>query len=185
VGDASAVHLQFITSRFTNNTNLVDVVYGAALQLNGGIGLVKSCTFAGNHAVKGGAIGLRNHPRLTVMSSFFRDNEGRHEGLDHSLQMGSLVGRGCFWHVQLMLFSVVVSLPPATQKYCVPGSLTWSHLHVISIHAAQAHLFSLSRVWWARQRARVHFGYQSNAQVSFTCNTPLWLCSIPSRQSLH
>jgi hypothetical protein len=96
VGDASAVHIQISRSRFTNNTNLVDGVEGAALLLNGGTGLVQSSTFAGNRAVRGGAIGPRNQPRLTVTSSSFRDNEGRPGGLDQSLQIGSLLGVGCF-----------------------------------------------------------------------------------------
>jgi hypothetical protein len=80
VGDHTNVHLHIKNSRFTNNTTVQDVE-GAAFLLNNGTGLVQSSTFAGNRALtRGGAIGLRNSARLTVVSSVFQDNTG-HDGM--------------------------------------------------------------------------------------------------------
>jgi hypothetical protein len=79
LGDYTAVRLHFENSKFTNNTNIVEGLEGAALHMNGGTGLVHSCTFAGNRNLfRGGAIGLSNQTRLTVASSFLQDNEGGH-----------------------------------------------------------------------------------------------------------
>jgi hypothetical protein len=78
-GDLTSVRLHIKNSRFTNNTNAVKDLEGAALQLNNGTGLVQSCTFAGNRVVfRGGVIGLHNQAQITVVSSILQDNEGEH-----------------------------------------------------------------------------------------------------------
>jgi hypothetical protein len=85
--DATAVHLHIKNSHFTNNTVYGAAMEGAALHLNGGTGLVQSSVFAGNRGFsRGGAIGLRNNARMTIVSSTLQDNTGEHKPGQRSVQ---------------------------------------------------------------------------------------------------
>jgi predicted outer membrane repeat protein len=75
----ATVRLHINNCNFTNNHAPVDV--GGVLELAGGTALVEASNFSGNSArANGGAIGVTNDARLTLVSSLLQNNTGKRHG---------------------------------------------------------------------------------------------------------
>jgi hypothetical protein len=144
LGDTTAVHLHIKNSRFTNNSNLLKGLDGAALLLKNGTGLVQSCTFAGNRGLStGGAIALGNNARMTVMSSVLQDNTGRHNTVQpyrRSLQLAGPCWLGSLHMLHLssspsvLLHQVQCTFQAGPQPRL--GTVAHAFLHVCTQQAA-------------------------------------------------